>query len=455
MPFPREEAFAWHERDGAFGRLTPPFEPVELESHVGGITDGARVVIKIKNGPVTLRWHALHSGYTPPELFVDDQEKGPFASWHHEHRFLDAPGGFEMHDHVEYRLPFHGIASVVAGGFVRAKLDRMFTYRHETLASDLADHARHASVGAKTIVVTGASGTIGEQLCAFLSTGGHTVRRLIRDEERADPARGLYAWDPAGGSIDRSAFEGADAVVHLAGETVFALRWSAGHKRRILESRQRGTSLIARTMAEMEPSGGPRVLVSASAVGFYGDRPGEVAVDESGSKGQGFLADVCEAWERGADAAADAGVRVVWPRIGVVLTPRGGALRTMLPIFKLGLGGPIGSGRQAFPWITIDDTVRALHAAVLDDRYTGAVNVVSPARDSQRDFARALGRVLRRPAFAPAPAGVVRAVMGEIGREVALKGVPAVPGALETNGFRFRDTSAAAALARILGRPAR
>ncbi|GAB4555088.1 MAG: TIGR01777 family oxidoreductase [Phycisphaerales bacterium] len=449
LPVDRQAAFAWHDRPGAFERLTPPFEPVTLVEHTGGIRDGARVVIRIKNGPIAIHWHAHHEGYDPPSMFVDVQEKGPFAYWRHEHRFEAGDAGHAvMHDHVTFAPPL-GPLGRLGLPVIRKKLERMFAYRHDTLAHDLADHARFADQGPRTFVVTGASGLVGTQLCAFLSTGGHKVRRMVRTN--ADTGAGRYLWDPLTGDFDPSALDGADAVIHLAGESVFALRWSASKKRSILESRERGTRTVADAI---RAHGGVSTLISASAVGYYGDVP-QGDVDERAPKGEGFLADVCEAWEAPARELNRDGVRVVTARIGVVLSPAGGALATMRTPFALGLGGPIGSGRQGFPWVSIDDTVRALHWCAMRSDLSGPVNLVAPETITQRAFASALGRVLRRPAVLPAPAPMLKLLAGELAREVFLKGAAVVPRTLLDSGFVFRDDRASSALARLLGRASR
>lgn len=449
LPVDRDTAFAWHDRPGAFERLTPPFEPVTLVEQTGGIRDGAKVVIKINNGPIAIRWHARHEGYDPPAKFEDVQTKGPFARWHHRHLFEEAADGTSvMHDHVTYAPPF-GPLGKLGMPIIRKKLDRMFAYRHDTLINDLTDHARFAEEGTKTFVVTGASGLLGTQLCAYLSTGGHRVRRMVRDRAQAGGDR--FFWDPIGGAFDPEALDGADFVIHLAGEQVFALRWSEAKKKRLTESRRLGTQTVARAIAL---HGGVRTLVSASAVGYYGHQPGGT-LDESAGKGEGFLSDVCAAWEAGTEEARDAGVRVAITRIGVVLTPAGGALKAMLPAFKLGLGGRLGPGTQAFPWISIDDTIRALHWCARRKDIEGPVNLVAPERLDQRTYAKTLARTLRRPSFMTTPAWALRLAMGELADEIALKDAPVVPGVLERTGFAFRDDRASAALARLLGRPQR
>ncbi|MEM1422749.1 MAG: TIGR01777 family oxidoreductase [Planctomycetota bacterium] len=266
-----------------------------------------------------------------------------------------------------------------------------------------------------------------------------------------DPDAGRYLWDPLGGAFDRRALDGAHAVIHLAGENVFALRWSESKQKRIRDSRERGGATVCEAVRD---HGGVHALVSASAIGYYGNVP-EGTVDESSPKGEGFLAEVCEAWEKPVRELADAGVRTVSARIGVVMTPAGGALGLMKLPFSLGLGGPIGSGDQGFPWVSIDDTVRALHWCAMRSDVSGPVNVVAPEQLSQKEFAKALAGVMNRPAVLPAPAFALRLMSGELADQIFLKGSRVVPGALAASGFAFRDDRARSAMARLLGRPAR
>jgi len=296
------------------------------------------------------------------------------------------------------------------------------------------------------VLMTGASGLIGARLGKFLEaepTAAHSVVRLVR----RTPNTGELSWDPDRGVLDAAALEGFDAVVHLAGENVGDGRWTDERKRRIEESRTKGTSLLADTLARLTNK--PSVLVSASAVGYYGGRGRvEDAVDESAPAGDDFLARVCVAWEAAAKAAV--GIRVVHPRLAVVLSPDGGALARMLTPFRAGLGGPIGGGKQPFPWVTIDDAVSALWRLISDDKFIGPVNVVAPQRVSQGDFARALGRVLGRPAFVPLPRLAVKALFGEMGETVLLGGIAAVPRRLLDGGFGFGDPDLETALGKLL-----
>jgi uncharacterized protein (TIGR01777 family) len=293
------------------------------------------------------------------------------------------------------------------------------------------------------VLVTGSSGLIGSALVPALRGAGHSVVRLVREPPGPDAAR----WNPDDGSLDRSALDGVDGVVHLAGENIAAGRWTAKQKARIRNSRVRGTALLARAMRERDTK--PKVFLSGSAVGFYGDRGAEL-LDETSARGLGFLADVCAEWEAAARLAADAGVRVVNLRTGIVLSREGGALRKMLPPFRVGLGGPVGSGTQYMSWIAIDDLVGALLYLLVTDSVTGAVNLVAPTAVTNREFTTALGRALRRPTLFKVPAFALRLALGEMADEMLLASIRAQPARLAASGYRFRYPDLEAALRHVL-----
>jgi uncharacterized protein len=296
------------------------------------------------------------------------------------------------------------------------------------------------------VAVTGATGLVGSALVAELRAGGHRVDRVSRRPPR--PGTTDIHWDPAGGRLDPRALEGADAVVHLAGESIAAGRWTAAAKARIRDSRVGGTRLVADTLARLDRP--PRVLVSVSAVGYDGDR-GDEPLTEDSRPGAGFLADVARAWEAAADPARAAGIRVVHPRLGLVLAGQGGALPRMALPFRLGLGGVIGSGRQYWSWIALADVVRVIELALALDGLAGPVNAVAPAPATNREFTRVLGRVLARPTLLPLPAPAVRLLMGEMGRALLLDSARVLPRRLEHAGFRFRHPDLEGALRAALG----
>jgi uncharacterized protein (TIGR01777 family) len=292
------------------------------------------------------------------------------------------------------------------------------------------------------IVVSGASGLIGSALVPALKAAGHDVVRLVRRE-----ATGIdeIRWDPAAGELDASALRGVDAFVNLSGEYL-GKRWTEERKREIHDSRVDSTALLARTAVGLEPR--PSVFVVASAVGYYGDRGDEILTEES-SAGTGFLTDVVRAWEGAAEPAREAGIRVAHLRHGIVLSQKGGALKAMLLPFRLGVGGRVGSGRQWWSWVGMDDVVAA-YAHALESEIHGAINVTSPNPATNQQFTKALGAALRRPTLLPAPGFGVRTLFGEMGDTMLLGGQRVLPARLLDAGFEFTAPTIDVALARAL-----
>lgn len=296
------------------------------------------------------------------------------------------------------------------------------------------------------IAITGASGFVGTAVTADLETAGHTVVRLVRQDA---PYPGCARWNPATGQLDEKALGPIDAVVHLAGENVAAGRWTADRRRAIADSRGPATERLCRALAALPTP--PRVLVSASATGIYGDR-GDEPLDEDSAPGQGFLADVARAWEAGTAPLADAGARVVNLRIGLVLDPRGGALARMLLPFRLGLGGRLGSGRQWVGWITLHDLVAAIRSALSLTSLRGPVLAVAPTPVTNREFTAALGHALRRPAVLPVPGFALRALFGAMASELLLASQRTTPSRLLAAGFPFAQPQLGPALLAMFAR---
>lgn len=450
LPVPREEAFAWHERPGAFQRLTPPWEEVRMVEQDGGIRDGGRVVLKVRRGPLAFTWELRHLDYVHGERFVDEQVSGPFAHYRHEHRFLhgEDPGTSIMEDQVTWDVPLGAAGDLVGAGMVERDLERLFRFRHERLVADLALHARYRDLPRKRVAITGSGGLMGSALSALFTTGGHTVVPMVRDRDRARDGRGIF-WDPMAGEVDAEALRGVDAVVHLAGEPINAVRWTAEKKRAIRESRVRGTDLLSRTLAQLQ--GGPDALVMASAVGFYGGRKDE-PLDESSAPGKGFLAETVQDWEAAARRSEGAGIRVAKVRFGLVLSTAGGALPKMLWAFKSGLAGRIGSGRQYVPWIDLDDAAGILFHAVVEPGVRGVLNGTAPNPVTNAAFTDILGRILHRPTVLPVPSLAVKGMLGEMGDELLLKGQRARPVRTLESGYRFRFPDLETSLRHQLGR---
>jgi hypothetical protein len=301
------------------------------------------------------------------------------------------------------------------------------------------------------VIVTGSTGLVGRALVRSLLADGHTVTRLVRGAAQQFRAPGTAAveWNPDGGTIDAAALEGHDAAIHLAGENVGEGRWDEEKKRRIIESRVKGTTLLAGALAGL--SAKPKVLVSASATGFYGDRGAEILREESAS-GDDFLSEVCREWEKATLQASQAGVRVVHLRIGVVLAGEGGALQKMLPPFKLGVGGKIGSGSQYMNWITLEDLIGVVRRAIEDESLRGPVNAVAPQQVTNEEFTKALGRALGRPTFLAVPAFAARLAFGETADALLLASTRVEPARLKEIGYEFKHPEIEGAMRAVLGK---
>jgi uncharacterized protein (TIGR01777 family) len=297
------------------------------------------------------------------------------------------------------------------------------------------------------VLLTGSSGLVGSALTPVLAANGHEVIKLVRSSSRAVESEGLATWNPEAGGVDLERAGTLDAVVHLAGESI-AQRWTPEVKRRIRDSRVQGTRVLSDALTKLSTP--PKVLVCASATGFYGNRGAEW-LDERSAPGQGFLAETCQQWEASADSARERGIRVAHLRIGIVLASQGGALRKMLPAFRLGLGGKLGDGRAYWSWIALDDLLEAILRALSDESLQGPMNVVSPGPATNAAFTATLGRVLRRPTIFSVPRFAVEMLFGEMGREALLSSVRVRPAKLLEAGFRFRFAELETALRHLLG----
>lgn len=440
LPVSAEAAFAWHEQSGAFERLQPPWEPLRVLDKPLSLQPGNRVVLESRLGPFSLEMRFVHGEYRKGEQFTDSQEKGPFRSWVHEHRFRNQTGGAVMQDYIRYRLPGGRVGRFFGSNLVRSRLERMFAYRHAITHNDLS----MANTETKTFLITGITGLIGNAVSAYLKSQGHTVRGLSRSPEGQEQRH----WDPAQGILDKKDLEGVDVVLHLAGEPIDQ-RWSTEVMNRIRKSRKISTRLLADRLAALDRP--PEVFLSASGINVYGDRV-DASVDESSELGNSFLAEVCREWEAATEPAENAGIRVVNLRTGVVMDPRGGILERLLPIFKKGLGGKVGSGKQRISWLLLEDYIGILELLRAHTNISGPVNLVSPNPVTNEEFVHALGEVLGKPTAIPVPAFAVKAALGRMGKALALGDLEVRPGVLEREGYDFKYPEIKPALAFILGK---
>ena len=448
IPVPVKELFAWHNRQQVFGRLTPPWEKIRLIEKRGGIENGSRLVMEIRQGPFRRKWVALHSDYIPGKQFCDEQVQGPFAKWIHTHQFF--PEGEEasrLKDHIEYEAPLGFLGRWAAGSLIAHKIARTFSFRHTRTQNDLKRYHPNAQERSLKIVISGASGLIGSALSVFLSCAGHRVYTLTRGPHQLGEM-GIF-WNPLKGEIDKGLMENADVVIHLAGESIAAGRWTLKRKETIRHSRTEGTKFLSQTLAALQRP--PKTLIVASAIGYYGNRGDEILSEESPS-GAGFLPEVCRAWEDAAEPARHAGIRVVHLRTGIVLSSLGGALAKMLPPFQMGLGGKMGTGNQWMSWISLEDMLGIFYWIIFSPGISGPVNATAPWPVTNSAFTKILGRVLGRPTALPLPSPAVKFIFGEMGEALLLEGQQVKPVKLEKSGFQFLYPDLESALRWELGK---
>ena len=445
------ELFAWHIREGAFERLNPPWQQFKVIERKGNIQSNGTVKIKMKiAGPIHTTWLVKHSDYIGGKQFRDSQIKGLFSSWTHTHLFNSLElSSCILDDHIEYSLPAGTLSERIASPLINKKLNQMFSYRHCLTRDDLRVHASTNKIRGNdrpmTIGITGSSGFIGSSLIPFLTTGGHRVIRLIRHPTTDDDKLHLknvksIQWNPYSllytdlSSLNDNN-DKMDAVVNLAGENIFG-RWTKEKKKRIFDSRVNTTRSLCKLLSSLDKP--PKVLVSVSATGYYGDRGDEMLTEESRSS-IGFLSDVCRNWEESTQIAKESSIRVVNLRLGIVLSSSGGMLSKILPIFKLGLGGRIGNGNQYTSWIGLDDLLGLILYSIADESISGPVNAVSPNPVTNADFTTTLGKVLSRPTILSIPESIIKLTLGEeLAYAAILSSLRVIPERLIKIGYKFR-----------------
>ena len=448
-----DSTFEWFEHEGSFRRLMPPWEVAEEVRADDSLEVGSQRVFRFPapGAPfLKMTWVAEHTAYRPPHHFADTMVKGPFWSWNHNHDLIESGGKTTVKDEVTYQVPFGPLGnladSILRGWLVKSRISKMFRARELRLQRDMKEHSKFSHEERKKILVAGSSGLIGTQLVAFLDTGGHDVWRLVRRPVK-EGTKELF-WKPDEGILNPSDIEGFDVIIHLGGAGIGDKRWSKKRKALIIDSRRDSTLLLSDTMSKLDKK--PEAFIVASAIGYYGNR-GDEELTEDSSPGSGFLTDTVIQWESYADSAKESGIRVVNTRNGIVLSAAGGALGRMLLPWKMGGGGPLAGGKQWMSWISLDDEIYAIHHLMMNRDCVGAYNLTAPNPCKQKVFSKTLGRVLRRPAFAPIPGISMKILFGELAGPLLIEGQRVLPSRLQSSGYEFLHKDLESALRDSLG----
>jgi len=451
-----EDLHQYHANPGALNRLIPPWENISILKRSDSLAVGSEVVIENSLFGVPVTWLARHTQWNPPTSFQDIQVSGPFKSWVHDHLFEDkGVGHSNLCDQVHYENKLGQLGSLGAP-IVHSKLDAMFHYRHKTTQADLCLQRflrQQAPNQILKIGITGSTGLIGRRLVDLLSVMGHQVVRILRpaSKDRAIDfplTSKTVVWEPDTGFTNPEIMQGLDAVVHLAGKGVASARWTDATKREIRRSRVDATQSLVRDLCKLASP--PKALVCASAVGLYGDR-GDQVLDETEKPGNDLMSELARDWEAAAMEYERAGNRVAIGRLGIALHPREGALAKLLPPFRFGLGGPVGSGRQFWSWIHVDDAAAGFLHLAANPKCTGPYNLVAPEQTDNLTFVKTLGKVLNRPSLVPAPAFALRILLGEMADAMLLTSIRANCQRLLDDGFPFRTRTLEECLRHLLG----
>jgi uncharacterized protein len=459
IPFSVQNVYEYHANPGALDRLIPPWEPVEIQKRGDSLDVGTEVILANRLGPFRLKWLARHTQNVPPHLFQDVQVSGPFKAWTHTHRFSEmGDGRCCLTDEVDYDLPF-GTLGRLGSSWIRRKLDAMFAYRHETTLLDLTckENLLHhrGGFGRPRIAISGSSGFLGSRLCALASVFGFEVTRILRSRSGSSDQRVVSAKTVVLGEkgFDQpDVMEGIDAVVHLGGYGIAQSRWSERTKSRILESRVLGTRSLVNCLKELKTP--PGQFVCASGMGAYGEQ-GDAECDDRDKRRteirpNSFLEHVCQAWETEVNRYGQIGNAAV-ARLGVVLHPREGALAKMLPLFRFGLGGKLGTGKQYWSCVDVDDAIGAILFLALKGNAQGVYNVCSPEPITNQEFTKTLATKLHRPAWLATPAIAIKVGLGQMGKELLLTSTRGIPGRLAEAGYEFRFPRVSKCLDHLMG----
>ena len=421
--------------------------------NAGRLVNGDETIFKVKLGPIRQKWVAKHHSVIPGESFADKMMKGPFGAWDHHHTFqAESDGTTSVIDNVEYKLTVHIFTGWSAGFTVLPRMKQMFEFRSVRVANDLNQIQKTSSLPRQRILVSGSTGMIGLQLCAFLEAAGHDVHRLLRPSTKLPTdvdSDKVVRWNDLTGEIIEGDMNGFDTIIHMAGAGIGDKRWSKKRLKLIRDSRIIPTENLAKIVAGLDSP--PKKMLCSSAIGFYGNRGTEV-LDENSNPGNDLLSNLCKDWENSSNVAKDAGINVIHLRTGIVMSPLGGALAKLLLPAQMGAGGPVGGGKQMQSWISLDDEIYAIHHLMMKEDSHGVYNLTAPNPVSQKQFAKTLGKVLRRPAFAPLPGFVIKILFGQMGKKLVLEGQDVRPTRLLESGYEFTHSELESCLRSCLGK---
>ena len=448
MPVSVEELFAWHEKPSAFTRLCPPWDKIRIIKPPESLQKGTKVELEVKIGPIWKRLVAEHFEYEKNKLFADRQIIGPFGFWEHFHEFIaKTPNASIMRDKIHFSAPFGFLGNLFLTRFLKQKIRETFIYRHETLANDLQACEKAKGTTCRNIAITGANGLIGKNLSIFLEMAGFNVFKITRNTNPNHSNE--VSWNPLTEDFPESILKNADAIIHLAGESIATGNWTKSKKEKIKNSRVVSTQKIATALKTIPNR--VRAFLCASAIGIYKETPGESLV-ESSELGSDFLAEVGKEWESAALSATNVVEKVVTMRFGIILSLLGGALPELLKPFQFRMGRFWGYEKANFSWITLDDVLHGILHLLTENIGSGPVNFTAPSSVTNSDFISTLESIYHKKAFIPVPTLPLKLLMGEKAERMILADFKVLPQKLELSGYKFLYPTLEPALRHLLGK---
>lgn len=446
--------FIYHTRNGTLQRLIAPWSGLTVISQSGGIKDGAVTHFRLSIGPLKITWIAKHFGYIQNQRFQDDMIKGPFKKWIHTHSFqAQGENNCVLEDEINYILKFSKLGSMLFQNRIQNYLNQLFLYRHRILINDTRIMKNLVEKN-RNILISGSHGLIGSALIPFLSSVGNCrITRLIRPNingknHPVNTDDRLVYWDLEHKKLNLAELEGFDVIIHLTGENLFG-RWSNSKKRVIIESRVKSTRFLCESMSKL--SRPPNLLITASAIGYYGNRINEIMTEDS-NPGSGFLSELCQEWEDVARNATKLGIRVINMRFGLVLSPLGGILQQLLRFSRLGMSLSIGNKSRIISWVSIEDVLASIFHSIINSSISGPVNIISPTPVTNLEFSRTLKRVLRTHLSLTIDEGMAKKIFGQFYDEVLSPSIFVIPKRLTSTGYKFFNSSLEDSLRFLLGR---